>query len=132
MNWLNVVVTLALLAALAATLYQVLTQPGTVGDKLTTLERAARAAREIVAAAEQLYQTGNLTADERYDYVADLLSDLFPSLDSQAMRAAIEAAVHWRNLAAGDRAHTESPAMFSASGTITVPEQPRIDYGQIG
>lgn len=116
MTWLNVVVTLALLAVLAVTLYQLMRKPGSMGEKLTTLEQAARAAREIVAAAEQLYNTGNLTADERYDYVADLLSDLFPSLDSQAMRAAIEAAVHWRNLAEGER------------GTVQPVEQPEITY----
>lgn len=103
-----------------------------VVERLTDVERAARAAREIVAAVEQLYQTGNLTADERLDYAADKLTEVFPQLSPDLIRLAIEAAVHWRNLAAGEHMIPKPGRVEQDEDVIEPVLVPtyKIDYGQ--
>lgn len=128
MDWADIIVALALFVIMAGAAYQVITGRGTPAEKLTTLEQAARVAREIVAAVEQLYQTGNLTADERLDYASDQLSALFPQLDADLIRLAIEAAVHWLHQSKPQPAahvYTNLPdeALYSPHDEI------RIEYG---
>lgn len=51
-------------------------------------------AKTLVMAAEQLYETGRLPADERFDWVKEQLEVSF-GVDSEQAVALIEAAVYW-------------------------------------
>jgi len=50
-------------------------------------------AQTLVAAAEQLAQTGTISQDARFDYVWARLRELFPSLSEDVLIVAIEGAV---------------------------------------
>lgn len=50
-------------------------------------------AQTLVAAAEQLAQTGTISRDARFNYVFTRLRELFPSLSEDVLIAAIEGAV---------------------------------------
>lgn len=56
---------------------------------------AAGLAHTVVMAAEQLWRTGRLPADERFAYAMSVLAAQFPSLDTDVLRATIEAGVYW-------------------------------------
>ena len=56
---------------------------------------AATMSYTIVMAAEQLWRTGKLPADERFAYAMSMLAAQFPSLDTEVLRATIEAGVYW-------------------------------------
>lgn len=66
-----------------------------VGEAVGQIGEAAILARELVAAAEQLWLTGRLPRDERLDYVMDKLALYFPDLDRQQVYPLVEAAVYW-------------------------------------
>jgi hypothetical protein len=52
-------------------------------------------ARALVMAAEQLWLTGDLYKDERFDYVWAQMKARYPALDEKTLQATIEAAVFW-------------------------------------
>ena len=74
---------------------------GEESDYFGTLGDAQNAAREAVAAAEQLWRTGQIpeTAtgekDPRFEWALDRLQALFPDLDENTLEMTIEASVFW-------------------------------------
>lgn len=70
-----------------------------VADTLSDIETAAGAARELVLAAEQLYETGRLAKNERFAWVLSRLADIHPAIDDDTLVWAIEAAVKAMKLA---------------------------------
>jgi len=72
-------------------------------ERLTDLERAAGAARELVLAAEQLYETGRLPKDDRFEWALTRLAELHPAIDRDTLTWAIEAAVKGVKLLRGVR-----------------------------
>lgn len=64
-------------------------------DALTEFQKAAAVAQDLVAAAEQLYVTGELPPDARLDWVMAQLGELFPNLTETQLRAIVEASVYW-------------------------------------
>lgn len=70
---------------------------------LSRMKEAMAMAAELVAAAEQLFATHQLVADEdddpdveiRFTYVFDRLKQLFPDIDEDLLEAAIESSVYW-------------------------------------
>lgn len=84
-----------------------------VGGAVEQMVDAATVARELVAAAEQLWLTGRLQRGERLDYVLDKLGAYFPDIDDDALIAIAEAAVYWLKLAKLQMP-TDLPALFDS------------------
>lgn len=61
---------------------------------LDQIGEAAILARELVAAAEQLWLTGRLHRDKRLEYVLGQLQEYFPGLDSEQLLPLVEATVY--------------------------------------
>jgi len=61
---------------------------------LDQIGEAAILARDLVAAAEQLWLTGRLHRDKRLEYVLGQLQEYFPGLDSEQLLPLVEAAVY--------------------------------------
>lgn len=72
------------------------------GAALTGIETAAGAAKEYVAAAEQLWKTGKIAKGDRLDWVLDRLSDAFPAIPEETLRDSVEAAVTWLKMGMGE------------------------------
>lgn len=88
------------LALVAAVLF-VARSGGRVADKLTDFQRAVGEARELVLAAEQLWQTGRLEKDDRFNWTMGRLTESFPNLDEETLVGSIEAAVGWMKILRG-------------------------------
>lgn len=73
----------------------------TVTDTLSDIERAAGAAKEWVLAAEQLWLTGKLERDARFEFVLDKLQAIYPEIDEDTLTGSIEAAVRWARMLQG-------------------------------
>jgi len=72
------------------------TRPGTVQEMANIVSDAAYTARTLVEAAEQLGKTGKLpTNDAKFNFVLAELQRMYPALDAEQLRIAIEAAVYW-------------------------------------
>lgn len=71
------------------------TRPQSVAEATASLQEVAQVAQMAVAAAEQLWRTGKLPRDERFDYALALLEKEFPALQKEHLTAALEAAVFW-------------------------------------
>lgn len=71
------------------------TRPTSVGEAIASLQEVSQVAETAVAAAEQLWRTGKLPADKRFDYAMSLLEAEFPALQGEHLKAALEAAVFW-------------------------------------
>lgn len=71
------------------------TRPASVGEAIASLQEVSAVAETAVAAAEQLWRTGKLPADKRFDYAMSLLEAEFPALQGEHLKAALEAAVFW-------------------------------------
>jgi ADP-ribosylglycohydrolase len=69
--------------------------PTTGADALAQVQEATEITRQLVAAAEQLWTTGRLPRDERFDWVTTKLAARYPDMDSEQAAATIEAAVYW-------------------------------------
>lgn len=69
--------------------------PATAAEALAQVQEATEITRQLVAAAEQLWTTGRLPRDERFDWVATQLASRYPEMDSEQAAATIEAAVYW-------------------------------------
>lgn len=69
---------------------------------LSDIETAAGAAKEYVAAAEQLWKTGKIEKGDRLDWVLDRLSDAFPAIPEKTLRDSVEAAVTWLKMGIGE------------------------------
>ena len=72
-----------------------------VAGALTDLQDAVAEARELVLAAEQLYQTGRLPKDKRFTWVYNRLKANLPDLSEDTLATAVEAAVAWLKLLNG-------------------------------
>lgn len=75
-------------------------RPDSAGELLTEVQTTATDLREIiamaeqlVAAAEQLWTTGKIGKDDRFDWVFERLDELFPDIDRPTLTAMIEGAV---------------------------------------
>ena len=76
---------------------------GSPEDVLTgieDIETAIVVAQEMVLAAEQLWETGELPKNERFDYVLEKMEMIFPSLDIDTLEPLIEAAVKYAKVIA--------------------------------
>lgn len=71
------------------------TRPASVAEAVASLQEVSQVAETAVSAAEQLWRTGKLPADKRFDYAMSLLEAEFPALQREHLRAALEAAVFW-------------------------------------
>ena len=69
--------------------------PTTAAEALAEVQEATEVTRQFVAAAEQLWQTGRLARDSRFDYVVARLAERYPGMDTNQAAATIEAAVFW-------------------------------------
>ena len=69
--------------------------PATAAEALAEVQEATEVTRQFVAAAEQLWKTGRITRDERFEYVAARLAERYPGMDTNQAAATIEAAVYW-------------------------------------
>lgn len=66
-----------------------------LAEAASDIERVVGAAREWVLAADQLWQSGKLAKDRRFDWVLEQLRSSFPDLDDSILAGSIEAAVAW-------------------------------------
>lgn len=73
-------------------------------ERLTGYQAVVEDAKNLVMAAEQLWLTGELPADQRFDYVAGQLMEMYPHLKPATLRMSVEAAVHWMKLFGGNNA----------------------------
>ena len=71
------------------------TRPASVAEASASLLQVAEVAEIAVSAAEQLWRTGKLPKDERFNYAMSLLEAEFPALQSEHLKSALEAAVFW-------------------------------------
>lgn len=71
--------------------------PATAAEALAEVQEATEITRQLVAAAEQLWQTGRLPRDQRFDWVAKNLGKQYPNMDAEQAAVTIEAAVYWLN-----------------------------------
>ncbi len=67
--------------------------PHSADSVLTTVQDAFGIASELVKAAEQMSETGQLDRDARFNYAFSRLRELFPNLSQDTLVAAIEAGV---------------------------------------
>lgn len=70
------------------------TPPRTINQAQALLLEASETARVMVMAAEQLWRTGKLPADQRFDWVANHLRQQY-NLEPTQITALIEAGVYW-------------------------------------
>ena len=83
--------------------------PHSADQAQALLLEASETARVMVMAAEQLWRTGRLPADKRFDWVANQLRDQY-NLDPQQVAALIEAGVYWvKHLAAAQASPSRQP-----------------------
>lgn len=64
-----------------------------ITDAITVAGDIWEEAQEWVTAAEQLWESGKLPKDGRFDYVLSHLKERYPDVDTEMVRAAIEAGV---------------------------------------
>lgn len=64
-----------------------------ITDAITVAGDIWEEAQEWVTAAEQLWESGKLPKNGRFDYVFSRLKERYPDVDSDMIRAAIEAGV---------------------------------------
>lgn len=76
-------------------------QAESVGEVIDQAGKAATMARELVAAAEQLWLTGRLQRNERLAFVLEQLRSYFPDLDVEQLIPLVEAGVYWLKVARG-------------------------------
>jgi len=75
------------------------TRPIGIEQAHNDLLLAAELARTAVAAAEQLWRSGRMPADDRFDYAMSVLQSQLPGVDVAQLQASIEAAVYWLRMA---------------------------------
>ena len=75
-------------------------RPVDIFNGVEDIETAIVFAREMVLAAEQLWETGQIRKDARFDYVMEKLEMVFPNIDADALEALLEAAVKWAKIIA--------------------------------
>jgi len=75
------------------------TRPIGIEQAHNDLLLAAELARTAVAAAEQLWRSGRMPADDRIDYAMSVLQSQLPGVDVAQLQASIEAAVYWLRVA---------------------------------
>lgn len=80
---------------------------GTALAALSDIEKVAGAARQWVLAAEQLWLTGQLDKDKRFEFVLGKLQAVYPEIDEDTLEGAIEGAVLWAKLLSGTAARAE-------------------------
>lgn len=70
-----------------------------VSEGLSDIEKVAGAAKQYVAAAEQLWKTERLDKEGRLGYALDRLVKAFPGIPKSTLIDSIEAAVKWLKIA---------------------------------
>lgn len=71
-------------------------------EVISDIEIAAGAAKEYVAAAEQLWRSGRLDKDGRLGWVLGKLQALFPDIPEETLVDSIEAGVTWLKALSGE------------------------------
>ena len=71
-----------------------------VNEGIEDVQVAIIVAQEMVLAAEQLWETGQIPKNERFDYVLEKMEMIFPNLDIDTLEPLIEAAVKWAKVVA--------------------------------
>lgn len=90
-----------ILTAVLLVVVWIRTRPASIDAAIGTVQSVSEVARTAVTAAEQLWLTGKLPQDQRYDFAVNLLAKEFPDLDTKQLTASIEAGVYWlKHLAA--------------------------------
>lgn len=84
-----------------------------VSRTISDIELAAAAAREWVLAAQQLYETGKLDREQRFEWVLFRLQATFPELTEDTLAGGIEAAVQWMKVLSG---HAKNASNRSSAG----------------
>lgn len=102
MDIMQIVGWILAIVGVGAAVYFRLTGQDKNGEFFNTLFAAQSAAREAVAAAEQLWQSGQIEKDARFDFVFAQLKKLFPTLNGDTLEMTIEAAVYWLKQAAAN------------------------------
>ena len=69
--------------------------PATAQEAFAQVQEATEVTRQLVAAAEQLWTTGRLPRDERFNWVVKNLATQYPDMNSEQAAVTIEAAVYW-------------------------------------
>ncbi len=112
MDYAQIVLVIVGLAAvvMAGTGIYIAKKPATVTSvlaetsaALTDIQTAAGAAKEYVAAAEQLWKSGQIQAGDRFDFVLSRLVETFPSIPRQTLEDSIEAGVTWLKMGLGEK-----------------------------
>lgn len=75
-------------------------RPADILEGIEDIETAIVVAQEMVLAAEQLWETGQIPKNERFDYVLEKMEMIFPNLDIDTLEPLIEAAVKWAKVVA--------------------------------
>lgn len=114
------VLVLVIVAAVFAYLWWRARTTGATADPLAMLAQANVIARDIVAAAEQLYRSGKLPRESRYDWAANELKRVAPGLAQEQVIAAVEAGVYWLKQA-GSQAGVTLPAAPGLPQPPTAP-----------
>lgn len=83
--------------------------PRSVDAGQALILEASETARVMVMAAEQLWRTGKLPADQRFGWVADQLRRQY-NLEPAQVTALIESAVYWAKHLAAQQAQAGQPA----------------------
>lgn len=117
-----IVLAVAVLTGVLVVVFWVRTRPATAEQAAASIRDASAVAQTAVAAAQQLWQTGKLPKDRRFDYALGLLQKEFPNLDPVQLRASVEAGVYWLKLAMP--AGTQQP-----DGAQGLPVRPKAAKG---
>ena len=107
-EWIALAV--AVVTAVLVVVIWIRTKPTSAAQAGASIAEAATVAQTAVAAAQQLWMTGKLPRDERFNYALGLLQKEFPGLDAIQLRASVEAGVYWLKMAA-------FPSTSSGNGT---------------
>jgi hypothetical protein len=68
-----------------------------ITEAIGTADDVWTEAQEWVAAAEQLWKSSQIPKQSRFDYVFEHLRERYPDLNTDIIKAAIEAGVFWLN-----------------------------------
>jgi hypothetical protein len=120
-QWMTVafgVVTVGLL------LYVVVRKPpASIGEAQAQLSEAVEAARAYVMAAEQLWRTGKLPKEQRFEYAARQLIAQ-GNLDVEQVTALVESAVYWLKLAVAQQTGKPAKTPIFTGTPSSPPAQP--------
>lgn len=88
-----------------------------VSAGLSDIETAAGAAKEYVAAAEQLWKTGRLDKEGRLGYALGRLAKAYPWIPEETLIDSLEAGVTWLHLAEAKAAPASPFGIVGVAGS---------------